>query len=535
MSKEPNGIPAGYGINITNSGNTETAILLIANYLVSSPVRATWTLQEAISVANANATIKVVRASVNDYVDANVTKTLTLDLNGNTLNRINEIEVSSGNFTVSGPGTLHCTVEEIEGETSSGIGIYNSINTSAITVNNQALIQCENTSIKFGEGISGTTKNLTIESSWIYTENKEQAIHIEDARTIIINNSWVYMPYGSVHTIFVNKSLYWMTIKGSSRIGGGQGDVGTDTNRYAVIYFNQVSDGSTLNLYIEENATIMGGVNNHSAISTDRKTTIIIKDQSELYAIYDNTDTVCIDCRTASDTEVTINTAGWLYSSGSKVVNIPTSTKLTINTGSLAAKSRNMDNHSKYVVPTSILAGERFFYKMENYYSKAGDSRQNMYHWGKGWVKAGETDDYFWMYYSDNSQYLVGWQKINNRWYYLWNSNDSPELYGGNPGYHNGAMVTDWVKINNKWYYLYDPNDNPVLSSDNNGKTYYEGEMVVGWLKVKDIRDDQYYWFYLAKSNQFSGYPEGSMLVSGTYYIGTRNYTFDGSGHCTNP
>ena len=84
---------------------TATAKWVAANYSVSSPVKYTLTLREAVSAANTSATITVLQ-TVDDSSSVSINKTLTLALNGKTLSRNKEIYVTAGTFTVSGSGLL---------------------------------------------------------------------------------------------------------------------------------------------------------------------------------------------------------------------------------------------------------------------------------------------------------------------------------------------------------------------------------------------------------------------------------------------
>jgi hypothetical protein len=52
---------------------------------------------------------------------------------------------------------------------------------------------------------------------------------------------------------------------------------------------------------------------------------------------------------------------------------------------------------------------------------------------------------------------------------------------------------------------------------------------MLGW----DVIDGNHYYFRMAANNYGTG-PIGSMLKSGTWTIGSRSYTFNSSGVCTN-
>ena len=131
----------GASVNsISTAGETVTlyAQWIDALYEVSSPLKYTLTMQDAITAASDNATIKVIKTGSDNYA-ANVNKTLTLNLNGQTLTRSNQITISQGNFTVKGSGTLYST----------GKGIYNSGSSSSVTISNYATIKCNDRAIEF--------------------------------------------------------------------------------------------------------------------------------------------------------------------------------------------------------------------------------------------------------------------------------------------------------------------------------------------------------------------------------------------------
>ena len=76
---------------------------------------------------------------------------------------------------------------------------------------------------------------------------------------------------------------------------------------------------------------------------------------------------------------------------------------------------------------------------------------------GSKWVQV----DGLW-YYQKGGEYLIGWQKIKNDWYYLdpedghmwtgWQTIDG-KMYYLTPG-DNGSAKTGWQEIDGKWYYF---------------------------------------------------------------------------------
>ena len=93
----------------------------------------------------------------------------------------------------------------------------------------------------------------------------------------------------------------------------------------------------------------------------------------------------------------------------------------------------------------------------------------------------------------------TGWQKINNRWYYLKES---------------GAMTTGWLQLGDTWYYL---NSSGVMITgwSHIGKYdyYFEtsGAMVTGW---KEINNSRYYFYLQNDENNNAGASYGSKAVN---------------------
>ncbi|QAT40912.1 SpoIID/LytB domain-containing protein [Clostridium sp. JN-9] len=132
-----------------------------------------------------------------------------------------------------------------------------------------------------------------------------------------------------------------------------------------------------------------------------------------------------------------------------------------------------------------------------------------------GWV----SKDGSWYLYADNN-YLTGWQKVNNKWYYLDSTGimKTGWLKDGTTWYfmdNSGAMDTGWIKDGTTWYFL---NDSGAMATGwikSGGKWYFlksSGAMATGWIQLGSK------WYYL--------YSDGSMACGTT--IGT--YKLDASG-----
>ncbi len=189
----------------------------------------------------------------------------------------------------------------------------------------------------------------------------------------------------------------------------------------------------------------------------------------------------------------------------------------------------------------------------------------------EGWNKCtghgndGSSEDgfeYDYWCYVKNGKKVIGWQKIDGKWYYFSEDGDSGWHYSAGEMYQNeiaiqngkfyfmtsgGAMKTNgwcqstawhyaksngalvakaWEKIGGKWYYF---NEYAQLQTGwlkQSGKWYYlgtDGAMRLGWQQV----DGKWYYFGTSTGFMHTGWQE----VSGKwYYLGTngvlRTYCF---------
>ncbi|WP_315079635.1 N-acetylmuramoyl-L-alanine amidase family protein [uncultured Clostridium sp.] len=149
-------------------------------------------------------------------------------------------------------------------------------------------------------------------------------------------------------------------------------------------------------------------------------------------------------------------------------------------------------------------------------------------------------------WWNDNgSSYSVGWENINNTWYYfgqdgymktgwvndngIWYYSDASGAMktgwintGGNWYYtsQNGAMQIGWVNDNGTWYYA---DNSGVIKTgwvNNNGKWYYtssSGAMQTGVVKV---------------SNKVYSLSESGEMQKGDVVIEGKTYNFAESGEC---
>lgn len=117
-------------------------------------------------------------------------------------------------------------------------------------------------------------------------------------------------------------------------------------------------------------------------------------------------------------------------------------------------------------------------------------------------------------YLYDNGKMLTGWQKDNDKWYYMDKDTGIMQTYWHFDTDYNGwfylgsdgAMEEGWKEIEGKWYYL---------SQVHQGE-FSVGEMWRGWLSYGGKQ------YYLD--------PKSGVMYTGTHEIGGKTYTFDSSG-----
>ena len=115
-----------------------------------------------------------------------------------------------------------------------------------------------------------------------------------------------------------------------------------------------------------------------------------------------------------------------------------------------------------------------------------------------GWVK----EDDQWYYYEYNKKLITQWIKSKGRYYYL---------------EKDDHMVKGWFQTtkDNNWYYAFSE------ECINEGRTFYEGEMCTGWLKL----NNKWYFFEDVNKNTL-----GAMYCDGMFKIKDKYHKFDRDG-----
>ena len=137
-----------------------------------------------------------------------------------------------------------------------------------------------------------------------------------------------------------------------------------------------------------------------------------------------------------------------------------------------------------------------------------------------GWWKSSSSDS--WYYFGKNGKAVRGWNKIDGKWYYFYDSEySSPFMY------KNAGSIIDGK------YYVFDENGHLRLGWYSNypdypeyGSWYYltENGAVSGWKKIGK------YWYYFREPTETSTYINPYMYRSCSSVINGSYYRFDDKG-----
>ena len=116
-----------------------------------------------------------------------------------------------------------------------------------------------------------------------------------------------------------------------------------------------------------------------------------------------------------------------------------------------------------------------------------------------GWIKEENGE---WYYYENNKKLNTQWIQSKDRYYYL---------------EKDGHMIKGWFQTikNNNWYYAF------PSKTINNHRTFYEGEICIGWLKL----NNKWYYFEDTKEDTL-----GAMYCDGIFKIKYKYHKFNKEG-----
>lgn len=474
-----------------------------ASYKVSSPSMYTTNIKDAIEVAESGATITFLLTSKTDNTTANINKTLTLNLNGGTLTRNVPINVTAGNFTVQGSSNGSVKGTLFYDNTTDSSAIINTGASSSVKIQNYADIRSKATAIKFETSV--TNGNLNISNSLVHSEGAYSAIKIGRANAVDISSSYIFSPYGYPGTIYVDV-LPSLTISGNSRVGGGTTQDNNSSAARGVIVFSLAEQSTTTKLTLNGNAILMAGNYCKQAVLANRKINVDISGEAEVYS----NNGPCFT-HWVSGSIININTSGWVYANGSYVVAAGTnSIDVRLSRGTLVAQTQYMvygGGTGKYISQTNTHNHD--FYVMNAYNSYSTKQFSNLYEYGLGFVKVGQSSSYVWTYQDVTRKH--GWNDIHGYRYYFWDSTKSSTdqhlAADDNTKYIDGQVVTKWLYVNGGWYYLTPSSTNADPVSSTHGRMHTE-HLYLGTNH-----------YFLAPSYNFTTYKNKEL--SGTY---TFNY-----------
>lgn len=474
-----------------------------ASYKVSSPSMYTTNIKDAIEVANSGATITFLLTSKTDNTAANINKTLTLNLNGGTLTRNTPINVTAGNFTVQGSSNGSVKGTLFYDNTTDSSAIINTGASSSVKIQNYADIRSKATAIKFETSV--TNGNLNISNSLVHSEGAYSAIKIGRANAVDISSSYIFSPYGYPGTIYVDV-LPSLTISGKSRVGGGTTQDNNSSSARGTIVFSLAQQSTTTKLTLNGNAILMAGNYCKQAVLANRKINVDILGEAEVYS----NNGPCFT-NWVSGSIININTSGWVYANGSYVVDAgANSIAVNLSRGTLVAATKYMVRKSgtgKLESQTSTHKHD--FYVMNAYNSYSTQQFSNLYEYGLGFVKVGQSSSYVWTYQDVTRKH--GWNDIHGYRYYFWDSTKSSTdqhlAAEDKTQYTDGQVVTKWLYVNGGWYYLTPSNTNADPVSSTHGRMHTE-HLYLGTNH-----------YFLAPSYNFTTYKNKEL--SGTY---TFNY-----------
>ena len=298
-------------VNNLSSTNGATVTLyaqwIDANYEVSSPVKYTLKLGEAVNAANGSATITVLKDNTDDS-SVSINKTLTLALNGKTLTRTAWMFLKEGTFTftISGSGLLKTP-------TTGEYGIIQGSGGTLATSNSPTIICTSNM-------IIGNDMDLNLQGGTLITTMRS-VITIYNWNTATIKNTNILcVPRNKNALLAYNKNGKDLTID-DSILANGSGEPAVDANTNPTA--TTIHYASTGTLYIKGSSKITSGPNNESTICTPDATLhgVSYSGKGSKIDISGSTSIFAYGrCLNVSCSKITINTTGYLGAVGDYAV-----------------------------------------------------------------------------------------------------------------------------------------------------------------------------------------------------------------------
>lgn len=256
----------------TTASKTFYAVWTAANYAVSSPVTYTLTLADAVSKANAGATITVLN-DITDTTTATISKNLTLNTNGKTLTRNDRILVSGGTLTVNGNGAIYCSNKGTASLWAQG---------GNLTISDSPNIKGEGYALVFW---TNTTGELNINGGY-YSSIARETMVLNGGKKATIKNANIYTTSKYKDNLWVDK-IATIEIDNSNLGCGTENYESTDTNDDALaipIHYAGASTCSSLNI---NNSKLMAGTYGEYGIWSHNNITrtISLTGSTSIYAV----------------------------------------------------------------------------------------------------------------------------------------------------------------------------------------------------------------------------------------------------------
>ena len=296
-----NWVPANYAI--------DSVIDSSINSPLTSPQAYTLTLQESFNAAKENATITVLRDTIEAptaITAAIINKTVTIDTNGKTLTRENSyIITTGGTLTIRGNGMIN--------NTSDVVAIYGGGGNVAIRDN--PTIKTLNNAIY----VNNVNSSLDLQGGYLYSTGRT-ALCIVKCKDAIISNTWIYTPVKDRNAIVIGaENTGNLIIEGNSVIGNAtKNELGLGTTA-DVESVSAISTASAGTITVRGNARVMSGPYGAHGITTHAKTKIMCLENCSIYALNTNVNigaSCVVVADNVNDSTIEFNSMGYFYCAG---------------------------------------------------------------------------------------------------------------------------------------------------------------------------------------------------------------------------